>query len=202
MAVAEVEEDVRVYGAEEVAESQIGEMRRTARQCCEALKLVSACEVMLSVVRSRCMNRVGACAEGIAEAQRSAPLLRGPPALPRAANTAGVQHIPCVLRVLQRHTHCVALLPPPCAAAEVLEVRNAVAAIKSSLEAMRANTEPSKSNMLRLNLREARDILARRLAEAAPPVNGSSEAERSLVAAKREAQALLDEVDQQFFKGG
>jgi len=57
-------------------------------------------------------------------------------------------------------------------------------------------------SMLRLNLREARDMLARRLAEAAPgvaPAGGSSDS-GSLAAATREASLLLDEVDAQFFR--
>lgn len=69
--------------------------------------------------------------------------------------------------------------------------------------------------MLRLNLREARDMLARRLREATLPAaasgggagsgsagsgsSGSDGAAGSLAAARREAQVLLDEVDGQFF---
>ncbi len=74
--------------------------------------------------------------------------------------------------------------------------------------------------MLRLNLREARDLLARRLREATLPPGaaagggsggggagggsggggaGGGSAAGSLTAARREAQVLLDEVDGQFF---
>lgn len=57
--------------------------------------------------------------------------------------------------------------------------------------------------MLRLNLREARDMLARRLREATLPAGagggGQDSAVGSLAAARREAQVLLDEVSAQFF---
>ncbi|GBF98862.1 hypothetical protein Rsub_11466 [Raphidocelis subcapitata] len=87
-------------------------------------------------------------------------------------------------------------------ASEVTEIRGAVGGLKSALEALRANADPSRSPMLRLNLREARDMLARRLREATPPGGGSGSgggAAESLAAARREAQVLLDEVDAQFF---
>jgi hypothetical protein len=86
------------------------------------------------------------------------------------------------------------------------EIRLAVAAVKSSLEELRANADASRAGMLRLNLRDARDGLARRLREATLPAaaaaaaaGGAGSAAGSLAAARREAQVLLDEVDAQFF---
>ena len=52
-----------------------------------------------------------------------------------------------------------------CAASEVTEIRNAVSGLKAALDAMRANTDAANTNMLRLNLKEARDQLGRRLGE-------------------------------------
>jgi len=85
-------------------------------------------------------------------------------------------------------------------ASEMAEIRHAVGEVKGALEEIRNNTDPSRTSMLRLNLKEARDMLARRLAEAAPgvaPAGGSSDS-GSLAAATREASMLLDEVDGQF----
>eukprot|EP00878_Enallax_costatus_P029799 GHUV01032356.1.p1 GENE.GHUV01032356.1~~GHUV01032356.1.p1 ORF type:complete len:239 (+),score=73.22 GHUV01032356.1:558-1274(+) len=85
-------------------------------------------------------------------------------------------------------------------ASEMTEVKSAVSGVKAALEDLRANADPSRAAMLKLNLREARDILARRLQETAPGVapEGTS-ADGSLAAATREASVLLDEVDAQFF---
>lgn len=80
------------------------------------------------------------------------------------------------------------------------EIKGAVAALKATLEDVRSNTDPARTSMLRLNLKEARDILQRRLQETAPgiaPAGTGSDA--SLSAATREASVLLDEVDAQFF---
>lgn len=85
-------------------------------------------------------------------------------------------------------------------AAEMTEIKGAVAALKATLEDVRSNTDPTRTSMLRLNLKEARDILQRRLQETAPgiaPAGTGSDA--SLSAATREASVLLDEVDAQFF---
>jgi hypothetical protein len=81
------------------------------------------------------------------------------------------------------------------------EIKHAVEGVKTALEELRANSDASRAGMLRLNLKEARDILARRLQETAPgsaPAGTSSDA--SLSAATREATVLLDEVDAQFFR--
>lgn len=85
-------------------------------------------------------------------------------------------------------------------ASEMAEVRHAVSGVKAALEELRANSDATRAGMLRLNLREARDILARRLQETAPgaaPAGTGSDA--SLSAATREAAVLLAEVDAQFF---
>lgn len=87
-----------------------------------------------------------------------------------------------------------------CAASEVTEIKLAVSALKDALEGVRSNTDATRSSMLRVNLKEARDILARRLQETAPgiaPAGTSTDA--SLSAATREASVLLDEVTAQFF---
>lgn len=80
------------------------------------------------------------------------------------------------------------------------EVRGAVSRVKESLEELRSNDDPARASMLRLNLREARDILARRIMETAPGAAPAGTAsDPSLAAATREAAVLLDEVDAQFF---
>lgn len=48
------------------------------------------------------------------------------------------------------------------AASEMTEIRAAVSALRTALESVRTNTDIANTNMLRLNLREARDMLARR----------------------------------------
>lgn len=81
------------------------------------------------------------------------------------------------------------------------EIKVAVEGVKVALEELRANSDTTRAGMLKLNLKEARDILARRLQETAPgtaPAGTSSDA--SLSAATREATVLLDEVDAQFFR--
>lgn len=94
------------------------------------------------------------------------------------------------------------LLPLSChAASEVTEIKLAVSALKSSLEDVRGNTDSTRTSMLRGNLKEARNILARRLQETAPgSAPAGTGADASLAAATREATVLLDEVDAQFFK--
>jgi hypothetical protein len=80
------------------------------------------------------------------------------------------------------------------------EIRNAVVDMKARLAAVRASTDASASSMLRLNLREARDRLARRLQEVGGATAGSGDV--SVTAAIREANLLLSEVDGQFFGSG
>jgi uncharacterized protein with beta-barrel porin domain len=81
----------------------------------------------------------------------------------------------------------------------LVEIRSAVSGVKSALEELRGNADASRAGMLKLNLREARDQLARRLREATLPVGSEAGGAGSLSAARREAQVLLDEVDGQFF---
>ncbi len=69
--------------------------------------------------------------------------------------------------------------------------------LKTNLAAVRNNTDNSAAGMLRLNLREARDRLARRLQEVGGATSNS--ADSSVAAAIREANLLLGEVDAQFF---
>ncbi|KAF6254764.1 P-loop containing nucleoside triphosphate hydrolase protein [Scenedesmus sp. NREL 46B-D3] len=86
-------------------------------------------------------------------------------------------------------------------ASEMTEIKHAVEGVRAALEELRGNSDTARAGMLRLNLKEARDILARRLQETAPgsaPAGTSSDA--SLSAAAREATVLLDEVDAQFFQ--
>ncbi|GIL77198.1 hypothetical protein Vretimale_3147 [Volvox reticuliferus] len=80
-------------------------------------------------------------------------------------------------------------------ASEMTEIKNAVSGLKSALDAVRQNTDVTNTNILRLNLREARDQLARRVAE----VSASTESDPSITAATREARILLEEVDSSFF---
>lgn len=96
---------------------------------------------------------------------------------------------------------CYSLLLACCAASEMTEIRSAVSGVKVALEDVRANTDTSRAAMLKLNLKEARDILARRLQETAPGVApAGTSSDGSLAAATREASVLLDEVDAQFFR--
>jgi hypothetical protein len=83
------------------------------------------------------------------------------------------------------------------AAGELSEIRAAVVDLKTNLAAVRNNTDNSAAGMLRLNLREARDRLARRLQEVGGATSNS--ADSSVAAAIREANLLLGEVDAQFF---
>jgi hypothetical protein len=93
-------------------------------------------------------------------------------------------------------------------ASELAGVRSAVAGLKSALDGLRAGSASAdagaRAGVLRLNVREARDVLAARLSEvgedaatlAAAGAPGSEAA--TLAAAVREARLLLSEVDGQF----
>jgi hypothetical protein len=104
-------------------------------------------------------------------------------------------------------------------AAELSGVRQAVSGLKAALEPMRdsggggegeggsaggagvsAADAGARAGVLRLNVREARDVLAARLSEVGgpPPVGAQVEAVATLNAAVREARMLLNEVDGQF----
>ncbi|GFR42023.1 hypothetical protein Agub_g2839 [Astrephomene gubernaculifera] len=80
-------------------------------------------------------------------------------------------------------------------AAEMTEIKNAVSGLKAALDAVRNNTEAANTNIMRLNLKEARDQLARRVSE----VSTQTESDPSISAATREARILLEEVDSCFF---
>lgn len=94
-------------------------------------------------------------------------------------------------------------------ASELAGVRAAVAGLKVALEGLRAGSGAAdagaRQGVLRLNVREARDVLAARLEEIGPPpavaqaqaLGGGGDA-ATLAAAVREARLLLSEVDGQF----
>lgn len=77
----------------------------------------------------------------------------------------------------------------------MLEIKNTVGSLKNALDMVRTNSDVSKTAMLRVNLKDARDMLARRLNE----VSSSTKEDPSIAAATKEAKILLDEVDIQFF---
>ncbi|KAL4437359.1 hypothetical protein ABPG75_004498 [Micractinium tetrahymenae] len=77
-------------------------------------------------------------------------------------------------------------------AAEVMEVNAAVAALREQLAALQGNTDPSRQSMIRLNLREAEETLARRLEQMAP--EHRSVGDLGVQAALQEAEGLLAEV--------
>jgi hypothetical protein len=89
-------------------------------------------------------------------------------------------------------------------AAELAGVKQAVSGLKTALEALRegGSDAGSRAGVLRLNVREARDVLAARLGEVgggAPlPAGGGDSSVATLAAAAREARMLLTEVDGQF----
>ncbi|GAX80667.1 hypothetical protein CEUSTIGMA_g8102.t1 [Chlamydomonas eustigma] len=80
---------------------------------------------------------------------------------------------------------------------QISEIRLAVSGLKGALEEIKNNTDPAKSLMLKLNLREARDQLGRRIQEVSSSEASSSD--DTFAAALREASILLDEVNFQFF---
>ena len=78
---------------------------------------------------------------------------------------------------------------------EINEIKMAVSGLKSALDAIRSNTDATQVAIVRINLKEARDNLARRLAEVLP----TDANEASVAAVTREAGILLEEVNAQFF---
>ena len=80
------------------------------------------------------------------------------------------------------------IMPP--AAAEVATLRTAVTAVREAAMELQAAADPAQQPMLRLNLREARDILARRLEQLSPQCSGGVG-----VQAASEATLLLVELD-------
>lgn len=91
--------------------------------------------------------------------------------------------------------HCLNPFPWPLAASELTEIKSAVTGLKDALEGVRNNNDTSRVALVRLSLKEARDLLSRRLNEISP----ATALEPSVTAAAREARILLDEVDAQFF---
>ncbi|PNH11879.1 NADH-cytochrome b5 reductase 1 [Tetrabaena socialis] len=75
------------------------------------------------------------------------------------------------------------------------EIKKAVSGLKVALDAVRTNTDVSSTNIMRLNLKSARDQLARRVQEVSP----TTEADPAIASATREARILLEEVDSSFF---
>ncbi|KAK9807045.1 hypothetical protein WJX72_011840 [[Myrmecia] bisecta] len=78
-------------------------------------------------------------------------------------------------------------------AAEMTNLRGAVADMREALTQLRVNTDPSKVSIYRLNVRDARDGLARRLSQlsTSPPTPQDA----SVAAAIDEATILLADVD-------
>ena len=54
------------------------------------------------------------------------------------------------------------------AAEELAELRTAVLGVREALSDLRANTEPSRASVLKLNVRDARDSLQRRVNQISP----------------------------------
>lgn len=77
-------------------------------------------------------------------------------------------------------------------AAEVMEVNAAVAALREQLAEMQSNTDPSRRPMIRLNVREAEETLARRLEQMTPEHRTVGDV--GVQTALQEAEALLAEV--------
>ena len=78
------------------------------------------------------------------------------------------------------------------ASAELVDIQAAVVSLRQQLTAYRDNTDPSRSNMLKLNLREATENLSLRLNQRSESSRLSSGDGAS--AAVEEAEALLAEV--------
>lgn len=79
---------------------------------------------------------------------------------------------------------------PPLAAAEVVTLRDAVMVVREAAVALQTAVDPAQQPLLRLNLREARDVLARRLEQLSPECSGGPGAQ-----AASEATMLLVELD-------
>lgn len=78
------------------------------------------------------------------------------------------------------------------AAAELVEIQMSVSSLKETIDAMKANTDESKKNMLKLNMREARQNLSEKLDECSSTRSAGTP---DVMAAVSEAKALLSEVD-------
>lgn len=78
-------------------------------------------------------------------------------------------------------------------AEELAELRTAVLGVREALSDLRANTEPSRASVLKLNVRDARDSLQRRVHQISPETSARQGA--PVKAATIEASSLLAEVD-------
>lgn len=78
------------------------------------------------------------------------------------------------------------------AAAEMLQLQMAVAGVRRAIEELSANADPNKEKMFKLNGRDARDLLARRVREISPATRKSEDA--AVQAAIMEAEMFLSEV--------
>lgn len=75
----------------------------------------------------------------------------------------------------------------------MVELKSAVTMVKDALDALTNNADLSQQSMLKLNLKEACDMLTRRVAEIAPGDVPPSDATMS--SALQEANVLLEEVN-------
>ena len=80
---------------------------------------------------------------------------------------------------------------PAVAAADMVQLRDAAASLRASLEELQSNSDTSRTAMLKVSLKESRDALARRVLEAS-----TKEADNPAAAtAVAEAEKLLEDVD-------
>ncbi len=103
-----------------------------------------------------------------------------------------VPHAGCAPhRARSRHMHSQQTSAfPPLAAAEVVTLRDAVMMVREAAVALQTAVDAAQQPLLRLNLREARDVLARRLEQLSPECSGGPGAQ-----AASEATMLLVELD-------
>ena len=73
----------------------------------------------------------------------------------------------------------------------MVQLKDAASSLRASLEDLRSNSDPSRSAMLKVSLKESRDALARRVQEASSKDSGSP----SAAAAVEEATKLLKDID-------
>jgi len=79
------------------------------------------------------------------------------------------------------------------AAAELIEIQTAVFGLKECIDVLKKNDDPSKVNMLKLNIKEASQNVSQRLEQGAAVTGPGAGAEVS--SAVEEARALLVEVE-------
>lgn len=79
------------------------------------------------------------------------------------------------------------------AAAELIEIQTAVYGLKECIDMLKKNDDPSKVNMLKLNIREASQNVAQRLEQGAAVTGPGAGAD--VASAVNEARALLVEVE-------